>query len=732
MTRRAWLDSKTIGSIGLALFGTLAARADENSPEWRELVSPGGSAEIGVGFVTGGTPIFSTATGIDPDGPYLFGNLDLHGGAPYDAAEPSRWRLHGTRLGLENAELRGEYFEQGRYGIRLALDQLTRDAAENYRTPFLGLGTVNLTLPDGLAQAAANPQAGAATLENAMRPFGIGTTRRRTNFSGNYRLSPDWEFRATLSEDRVTGTRATGATLGTGGNSIAMILPEPVDTITRRIEASVGYQHPGRHLLLTYQGSFFTNDIDGYSFQSPFAIPNTLLDNRMGSAPDNQAQRIGLDGGYTFGPKARLTASAAYGRLTQNDAFLPYSTAADAPALPRADLDGEVVTRQFQVKFASRPRQDLRINASYKYDSRDNRTPIDTYILPGVSSARLGEVGGANFSVGNTPYSRDIRLGQIEAGYTPRPGDDLTVSARHEEIARFCHGDPECVEVPETREDAWRLEWRREFAPGVSGRLGLGEAERRGDDYQRYAESVELAGMRKFFLADRRRARLHAGLNAEISDALSLGVTLEANRDRYDRSPYGLRSADNRAVMVDLGYVVDSDLSLALFAGRETYRSLLSGSYSATLAEPGVTAEIPGAQWQARMEDRVDTLGMSFKHKGLKSGQLEIEGDLALVRANSPYRILGGPGSASATVALPPEPLPAVNSLCIEARLTARYVLDARATLRLAYLYRHLTGDDFALDLYGIATLSRLLGTDETTPRHEAHALSIGYEYRFR
>jgi len=125
------------------------------------------------------------------------------------------------------------------------------------------------------------------------------------------------------------------------------------------------------------------------------------------------------------------------------------------------------------------------------------------------------------------------------------------------------------------------------------------------------------------------------------------------------------------------------------------------------------------------MDDDIDTLGLSIRDKRWLAGRLELEGDLVFVRTRSPYEVVGGPGLST-------QALPAVTRRSTELRLTARYALDDVSALRLAYLYRRLTSADFALDLYTTASLSRLLGTEETAPRYAAHVLGISYNYRFR
>jgi MtrB/PioB family decaheme-associated outer membrane protein len=721
---------KTRFLLPLALCLAPAARADEASPEWRELVMPISRVEIEAVGVRAATPSFADATGIDPHGGPALG-FDLRGGSTYDQAERQRWRLVGARLGQDDAALRGEYAEQGHYRLKFAFDGMTRHGPEGYATPFLGVGGTALTLPAGLAQASANPVVGAAALDAATRAQPLARERRRGEVAGNLWLTPHWEFRASLGAERQTGLHASGATMGSGGSSIAMILPEPVDSLTRNIDASLGYQAPGRHLRLAYSGSFFGNDVEAYGFQNPFGIANTLLDNRMALAPDNQAHQLTLSGAYNLGATTRINASAGYGRATQDAPFLPYATAPGTPTLPRASLDGEVISRQARVKLSSRPAPGWRLDAAYKADSRDNRTPIAEYILPGVSSARLGEVGAANIALSNTPYSRDNRLAEVDLGYMPRAGGDVALSLRREDIARDCHDDSACVEVPETRETGWRLEWRREFLPGVGGRFSYAASERRGDDYQRYVDSLELAGMRKFFLADRDRDQARAVLNASLDEAWSLGLALDLNRDRYSQSPYGLQAADSRAAHVDLAYAPDNEVSASLFLGREALRAKLFGSYS-TSSLAGVAQPQANGQWRVDMDDDIDTLGISLRHKGLRGGRLELSVDLAFIHSRSPYRVVGGARSASATTDLTPQALPVLSSLGHELRLGLRHALDDHAALRVAYLYRRLRGDDYAYDLYAENNLTRLLGSGETTPKHDAHILAVAYEYRFR
>ncbi len=235
--------------------------------------------------------------------------------------------------------------------------------------------------------------------------------------------------------------------------------------------------------------------------------------------------------------------------------------------------------------------------------------------------------------------------------------------------------------------------------------------------------------MRKFFLADRHRNQWRGSVNTSLTDLTSLGLSLDLNNDDYKRSPYGLQSAGSRALNLDLNHSFDNDFSVSLFGGREIFRSKFDNHYATASTADNTTIPLPNAQWQARMDDTIDTAGVSLRHKGMFGGRLELDADLVYVRACSPYQVIGGAGLPASQQ---PHSLPDVTSRSTELRLNARYALDGQSSLRVIYLYRRLASADFALDLYTTASLTRLLGTQESAPRFNVHMLGVSYWYSFR
>ena len=82
----------------------------------------------------------------------------------------------GTNLGLENRNLYAEFGKQGKYRFFAAMTELLANRSDTYQTPYLGVGTDNLTLPSNWMFPAV-PQV-SATIQNfrsSIRSPGAGS-----------------------------------------------------------------------------------------------------------------------------------------------------------------------------------------------------------------------------------------------------------------------------------------------------------------------------------------------------------------------------------------------------------------------------------------------------------------------------------------------------------------------------------------------------------------------------
>jgi hypothetical protein len=82
---------------------------------------------------------------------------------------------------------------------------------------------------------------------------------------------------------------------------------------------------------------------------------------QLALAPDNQFHQIRGTVGYDISPTMRITANAAFGRMTQDDGYLPATQnallAPTVPTLPRQSLHGKVDTFNGGIKLTRRRRR---------------------------------------------------------------------------------------------------------------------------------------------------------------------------------------------------------------------------------------------------------------------------------------------------------------------------------------------------------------------------------------
>ena len=156
----------------------------------------------------------------------------------------------------------------------------------------------------------------------------------------------------------------------------------------------------------------------------------------MSSAPSNQFHRLSLTGGWNFSKTTKLVVDGSYARNMQDDAYLSFGQNNQFPAgLPASSLNGSVISESLHAKLTAKPIKDLGVAVGYKYDDRDNHTPVNTYIFQddnqtksGLSnfSSALGLapslIGGNTNIYANRPYSKKVNDFTAEADYKVAPG----------------------------------------------------------------------------------------------------------------------------------------------------------------------------------------------------------------------------------------------------------------------------------------------------------------------
>ncbi len=281
----------------------------------------------------------------------------------------------------------------------------------------------------------------------------------------------------------------------------------------------------------------------------------------------------------------------------------------------------------------------------------------------------------------------------------------------------------------------------------------------------------ELAGMRRFNMADRNRDKVRGIVNWDASEKLSLQGGVDYSRDAYDNSVYGLKKAKNWAANLDGTYAVSADLTASAFFSHENLRSesagisyasnsstafvgqagntIVSGGCFTTVVDKNKNAKIdPCLNWSTDMRDEVDTLGAGFEYKNLMTGKLDLSADLVYTDAKTKIGVAGGsyvnnPAALAAPApALPPgtpavffieaADLPTVTTKTIEARLNGEYALGKSSALSLFYWYQRLRATDYAYDGMQFGSLTAVMPSSEQAPSYSVHVFGVSYIFHWQ
>jgi len=769
----------------------LAADGDEADPRVRESV-----VEVGALNVSKDSAKFGEYNGLDNKGVHAIGNFAIYGGD--GDAGAFRWRLFGSNLGLDTRNVVGEIGTQGLWRFTASYDEIPHRISDSFLTLWNGAGSTTLTLPSGYPAASTRlavtntaggilanwnniqtPNATATTTGGGpafvipanMHEFDVGTQRKIGKATASYIFAPGWEVKGSVRREDKDGTKLTGVNIGRF-SGVSAILPEPISSTTDIFELGLAHANPVWHFNVSYYGSIYRNDVKLWTVENAGAN-NAVLGNiaRLQSYPDNEMHQINLSGGYKFSPTTRLTLVGTYSRLTQDSTFIdppPGSTW----VVPTTSPHAKVINTYVLTRFTTKVMPQLNLNASYKFEQRDNKTPIFNFLTTG------GDAPGASTQFTNTPLNRRLQNYNVDLDYSLGRGQGVKLEYEYEQISRTANSDDTPFRSDKTYDDTIRVEYRRTLADTVTGRVSYAHSKRRVKEYEEGnprptnppsplpAADPALTGFEQFFLADRDRDKIRSQVNFDAAQNLSFSGKLDYNRDSYP-AQYGLKESKSWVASLDASLAVSENLSINAFYTYEDMRMQLDslaiarGLTSTTLVPhvsgppcapytnaantlPADYFTDPCRQWSENQSDKVHTIGLAFLYKGLMGGRLVLAGDATYARAVTPIGVTGGtyysngvPNSATANFFIAAANFPDITSTMTDLRLAATYAIDSRSAVRVAYQYRRLKSSDWQYDAYtnsalGVLAIPGYLGPGMTAPNYNVNVVGVSYIYRFR
>lgn len=679
----------------LSISGTAAAAADTSN--WKCTSCPypkslTGNVEAGLGTVSEDSKKFGDFTGLDEKGAHLVlgGALRVRGAGGYYAD------LQAANLGLDTRSLGVNSGHEGLYALHLGYSELPRHFADGARTPYVGSGGSLLTLHEGYPAQTTASMPLAATLQ----PVDIGFKKKQLDVSAALLSFRHWTYRLSFKRDVRDGTRP----LTTSFFSTAQQLVAPVDQTTDQFEVSAAYATRALQARLAYQVSRFGNGPDALSFENPFTPVRGASRGQLALAPDNQMHQIVGSAGLEITPTVRASGDVAFGRLTQNAPFLAAtlntSLAGSVPALPFASLDGKVDTFNSNLRVTATPLADLRLNAHYAHNARDNKTGTAAY--PQVATDMFVASGKRE----NVPFSFTQDRFKLGADYRGLEGVKLSAGADWDWRSRPYH------EVVTTRETTvWG---KAGVQAGEKLNLGfrLAKAQRTHSAYgvSTWFGAAENPLLRKYNLAERQRDT--AGVRADIAatEALSLGLSVDYSNDGYAKSLVGLQNARSVNMAADLTFALSEKTRLNAFAQSDRLRSRQAGSQTSLMPD-----------WEAASADRFHVLGLGVKHVML-ADKLDIGADLSFTRSKSDLRVSQN---------LDPGVFPQADASQDTLRVHARYKISDRLSVKGSLWHERYASTDWRLDGVLPGTVQNLLSLGQQSPDYRVTVLNVSLRYDF-
>jgi MtrB/PioB family decaheme-associated outer membrane protein len=622
-----------------------------------------GEWDLGLIYVDDPTPKFADYRGMLDDDFYL----EASGNSRYRNDRGYYFDFYGRNLGLDSRSLEMRGGKQGFYELRGSYSEIPRYMGHGTVTPYAGVGTDTLVLPESTQTSSWVP----ATLESKRKTAGAGLT---------IKLGSSWKIQADVERQTRKGTRSfSGGLFAISG----AIFPAPLDYTTKLFNTGLEYLGNRGQLRLELIGSDFSNGNSSLTWDNPFPIGWGDEVSRSALAPDNEFYQVSLIGAWSFSPRFRISGKASVGSIEQDLAFLPYSInpAYEDLELPRASLDDR-----------------LDLTAQYKANERKNKTPVDDY------TPILLEVFPSD-PRSNRPYGYERAQGRLELRYRPRYNMRLNVGLKRDTLERTYQ------DVRKSEEDSYWGEFQISQWAWLGARLKLERLSRDASDIEEQGnyDRAENPLTRKFNMAERDRDRVALEFDLVPTGRFDIALSFYTTEDDYDKSVIGLTESEETSVNLDINYVINKHTNVYGFVTRDNIDSEMSGA-------DGVGA-IP---WDAFTEDEILTWGLGI------SGRINDKFSYGFdyVSSEADGKILTDSGAGEA-------PFPVLKTELRNARVYLDYQLNDRWGLGLDAYREEYDSADWYVDGLGPLDINGMLTMGELSPDYDVYVVRLLASLKF-
>jgi len=741
----------------VAVLWAQGASAEDESAQRRELETLGSELELGLLWNANDSNAFGDFTGLADDGFYVLGNGVLRHRTAWDDPDPMVLNLRGLNLGLDSRQADAEWSRPGRYGAFFVFDQIPKYWNEFGRIPFFKQGDSAFVLPPGWVPG--QNAAGMPLLASSLHEVESRSMRRIFGGGLSAVLPENLEGSAAYERQQKWGRLYQGAAMGlTGGNPRAVALPERIDETTHTWETALRYAAEALQLDLEYQGSRYVDHQGSVTWENPYLANAAWSPNagyppstpcfgspgcglgRKDQPPDNWFNQLIASGGYNL-PwwNTRITGNAAFGWMTQNDSYLPYSvnsTLLVTTPVPRNSLNGRIDTTVINFQVDSRPIERLRLDLRYRFDNRDNQTPRNTYVYIRNDSENQQAIDSGQARV-NRPYSYEQQHVDFEAGYELFRRTELTLGYDWTQTQRDFQ---EVNRVWENGVSAklWSRPWswlsaRAHYRHGWRDNSGYdgvapiysGFSQQFLVGFDPTTEFENLPLLRKFYLAKVQRNEFGSLFTLTPIETVGIGVNVNWYRDNFDETQVGLTERDGITTGVDVSWSPIERLTTHAFYDYEKFTAHQNGWSFQNVAQ----SLNPERQWQGSDKDRAHTAGTGF-HVDLIPERLGLDTQYLFSLVYGFIGVNPGPGLAAAF------PYPNERTRIHDVSVRLDLQVTKQIGMRVGYLFERMTTRDWALNGVEPGGLncsanSCVINSGQDSPEDSSHLVTWSIVYRF-
>lgn len=652
-----------------------------------------GELDFGLGYVSDDSLRFGDYRGLEEEGFYAAVDGDVH----FRDLQGRYFDLYARDLGYDSRQLDMRGGKQGLYELRFGWQEIPKFRGYGTQTPFLGVGTEYLTLPEDWVRA--NTTSGMTELANSLAFDPLKTQRKTLDLGLTTQFLNNWSFRVDYQQQEKKGTRSQGA-----GDfySNSSILPAPVDFTTNQFDMGLTWAGKRGQVNLGFIGSYFDNGNTSLTWDNPFSSKPQLDTFRLALEPDNDYYQFNLSGAFAASPRVRLSGQVAMGEMSQNDPFLPYSINPDFSdlVLPRTSLNGKVDTSTFNLvgKLSARLNSRLSFTARAKLDERDNKTPVETY-TPVITDLSLSS------DRINRPYSFERQQYSADLRFRATRNLRLSGGARQDNMDRTLQA------VESTEETTWWGEVRVIGGYSSQIRFKLESSDRSISDYNALDDGgpVDHPLMRKFYMADRDRERALIELDFAPLEAFGINLSYAHANSDYTESVLGLQESDEQSYSINLNYAVGRKLNFYAFLSRDDIDADIRNA-----------EKVGSNQWAAKTRDRINTAGLGL------SARINEKSSIGLDLISSDSK-----GDISVQTIAEEDPFDPLRTDLKNAKLHFDHEINEHWGYKLYAEYEEYSARDWAIDGLGVDGFNSVLTMGAQSPKYEVWYFRVQASYRF-